>query len=514
MSALQVVAVGAAQQARPSSVVSRRLWPAAAGGLALALLVLPFADLHAWSQLALGRAITAHGLPTTEPFSFLPAAHPWVAEGWLRDVLLAGIAGAGGTTLASIVVGLVAAAGLTLAALSVRRADRAAGGWLVAGVVASALVARPFLSAGTAVSLLGAGSLLLLLRRWRDGSTRSLWLLPPLFLLWANLDPGFIAGLAIVLLAWAFAGERRSARRPLLLALVASLIASVVSPSGPALYAAVLADATAPGAGLLSSTFASPDFHDWSLRIFEAAAAALVVCWVAAGRVDRLDLAFGIATIAAALWSQQLIPLFAVVAAAQLAGYGGRAGRRLVAPHLRLSNRSLPSRLRIAGAAAGLAAVAIVAVTASARIAGPAAQAAAESASAPSAAVSHIAAAYTGERVYAPAWWGDYVAYRLSEGRVVFIYGTAGAFTRTAVAEYQAIHLLQPTWQDALHRSGVRVAVVHQRSQEAGALHELGWRLDCFDAAGGALVLVAPAPGAATSPGAPLTVPPADAPSC
>ncbi|HEX6539961.1 MAG TPA: hypothetical protein VF155_12360 [Candidatus Dormibacteraeota bacterium] len=514
MSALHVIAVDTVEQARHTHLRWRQVWLVAAGGVALALLVLPFADLHAWSQLALGRHITAHGLPAAEPFSFLPAAHPWVAEGWLRDLLLAGIVAAGGTTLASLAVGLSAAGGLILAVLAVRGGDRVPRPWLAAGVVASALVARPFLTAGAAVSLLGVGAVLVLLRRWRAGSARSLWLLPPLFLLWANLDPGFIAGLFIVLVAWVVAPERPATRRALLLALVASLVAAMVNPSGPGLFTAVLADATAPGAGLLSGTFASPDFHGWSLRIFEAAAGLLVVCWVAAGRVDRLDLALGMATIAAALWSQQLIPLFAVVAAPQLAGYGGRAWRRLAAPRVRLSAQRLPVHLRGAGAVAGLAAVAIVLVAASVRLAAPAAQAAAESAQTPSAAVTHVATAYPGQRVYAPAAWGDYLAYRLPEGRVVFIYGTAGSFTPSAVSEYAAIHLLQPSWQTALHRSGVRVAVVDQRSQEAGALHEVGWRLDCFDAASGALVLVAPASGVYAPPGEPLTVPPAGAPAC
>ena len=514
MSALRVVAVEAAQQARHSRLRERPLWVVAAGGLTLALTLVPFAVLDAWSQLALGREIAAHGLPSAEPFSFLQAAQPWVAEGWLRDLLLAGLFGAGGATLASVATGLIATAGLVLAAMSVRRRDRVPGIWLAVAIVATALVARPFLTVGVAISLLGAGLALSVLRRWRCGDPRSVWLLPPLFLLWANLDAGFIAGLVIVLLAWAFAPEAAAARRALLLAFAASVVAAAINPSGPGLYAAVLADATGPGAGLLSGTFASPDFHQWSLRVFEAAAAALAVCWVAASRADRLDVILAVAAIAAALWSQQLIPLFAVVAAPQLADYGAGAWQRLAARRLRFSGRSLPSRLRVAGAGAGLAAVAAIVVVAVVHQAGPAAQAAAESGQEPAAALAHVAAAHPGQRVYTAVTWGDYVAYRLPAGRVAFIYGSGGSFSQAAVNDYATIHLLQPGWETAVRRLDLRVAVVDQRSQEAGALHELGWRVDCFDASSGALVLVAPAPGASQTPSAPLTIPPSDAPAC
>lgn len=523
MSAAAVVAVDSAERARRTLRHARAVWVGAAGALSLALTVLPFASLGAWSQLALGRVIAAHGIPAAEPFSFLATAQPWVATGWLRDLLLAGLAGAGGLTLASLATAVAASGGLVLAALAARSSDRVSGPWLGAGVLLAALVARPFLSVGVALSLLGIGVVLQIVGRWRAGGTRALWLLPPVFLLWANLDPGFGAGLVVLVLAWAFAGARRAERRALLLALVASAVATIVNPSGPALYGSLLATATAPGPGMLSTTFASPDFHDTWLRLFEATAALLVLCWVAGGGVDRLDAAIGIGAIAVALWSQQFVPVFAVVAAPQLGTYARNTWERAIAPRLphgrraavlqKLRGAALDQRT-LARVGVPLLAIAVVVVVVAVRQAGPTASATAEATQEPQAAATRVATAFPGQRIYTPVSWGDYLVYRFPSGRVVFIYASDGSFTDPAVEQYAAIHLLQPTWASALRQSGVRVAIVGERSQEAGAFHELGWQVDCVDAKANALVMAAPGEGAPTTASGPLTIPPTGVADC
>ena len=42
-----------------------------------------------WWHLALGRLILSHGIPTTEPFSFVATQHTWVEQQWLYEVALA-----------------------------------------------------------------------------------------------------------------------------------------------------------------------------------------------------------------------------------------------------------------------------------------------------------------------------------------------------------------------------------------------------------------------------------------
>lgn len=524
MSALRVVDVSTAAGARRAHAQARLLWVGAAGLLSLGITVLPFAETGSWAPLALGRVITAHGIPGAEPFTYLATIQPWVAAGWLRAVLLAVLAGAGGATLASLALGVATSSGLVLAALSVRPSARVPAVWLAGGVLAAALVARSFLLGGVPIMVLGTGAVLYVVARARESDRRLLWLLPPIFLLWANLDGSFVTGLAIVLVVWATEGRGRAAfRRALLWALVASAVAAVVNPAGIGVYQWVASTAGGPATAQLSTTFASPDFHGGWLRLFEAAAALLVISWVAGGGAARVDAVLGVSVIGLALWSQQFVPLFAVLAAPQLGMYGRRAWDRSVAPRvpqtrgpaaIRLLHASVGARGRPVLTAAGLVAVALVSALGIALQASPNAAAAAESRQFPEAAATRAAAAFPGQRLYAPSAWGDYLAYRFPTGRVVFIYGPGGGFTASSASTYATIHFLEPGWEAAVRAEGIRVAIVDDRSQEAGALHELGWGVACFDSASGAIVMTAPGAGAPPTASSTLTVPPTGVAAC
>ena len=519
-----MVDVSTAVRARRGYVRARLLWVGAAGLLSLCITVVPFAETGSWAQLALGRVISTHGIPATEPFSYLAAIQPWVAAGWLRAILLAALVGAGGATLASLALGAATSGGLVLAALSVRPDARVPGAWLAGGVLAAALVARPFLLGGVPIMVLGAGAVLYVVARARESDRRLLWLLPPIFLPWANLDGSFIIGLAIVLVVWATEGRGRAAfRRALLWAAAASAVAAVINPAGIGLYQWVAATAGGPATAQLSATFASPDFHGGWLRLFEAVAALLVISWVAGGGAARADAVLGIAIIGLALWSQQFVPLFAVIATPQLGLYGRRAWHRSVAS--RLPRTHAPAPLRVLQAtmsgrrrplltAAGLVVVALAAEVGIALQASPHAVAAAESSQFPLAAATRVGAAFPGQRLYAPSTWGDYLAYRFPAGRVVFIYSPTGGFTASSVATYATIHLLDPGWEAAVRTEAIHVAIIDDRSQEAGALHELGWGVDCFDHSSGAIVMTAPETGAPSTPSSTLTVPPTGVAAC
>ena len=514
MSTVRVVAVPAGHP-RGSATV----WVIGATILTLTLTVQPLSDSTAWWHLALGRLITAHGLPSQEPFSFLSAAHAWTGQGWLFAVLLAGLVGAGGAGLASMVTGVAASAGLGLGAAATSRASRVAGPWFAVAMIVSAVVASPWIGVdGAAISMLGVGVVLVAVARWRDGQTGLLWALPPLFLVWANLDGGFILGLVVALLAVlttviADRGET-SARAPLL-ALAAAAIASCVNPEGLGVYASALSTAIDPAIAQLSTAWASPDFHTTLLRLFEVEAAMLVVCWIAAGPPDPADAVVGTALIALALWSAQFIPFFAVVATPQLARYSSRAWTLHLAsrvPVLRGGERIARWRpvATVALALAGLVAVAVVVpkhVTAQA-------SAAYESSHYPKSAADYVAATYGTPRLYSTAPWADYLAYRFPSSRSVFLYDNGGAFGDGAVAAYSRVHLLEDGWENELDAQAIHHAIVGDASVEASALHELGWVVDCHDAAAAAVVMSSPAPGAPSSAAAPLAVPPASARAC
>ena len=72
---------------------------------------------------------------------------------------------------------------------------------------------------------------------------------------------------------------------------------------------------------------------------------------------------------------------------------------------------------------------------------------------------------------------------------------------------------LRTAIRKSLHRlaSGLGDAIVPAASQEASGLHELGWRVDCYDRASASVVMTAAAAKGIAA--VPLTVPPV-APDC
>ncbi|MFN2582129.1 MAG: hypothetical protein ABR498_05250 [Candidatus Dormibacteria bacterium] len=518
MSALRVVPVDAAALARRHAHRARIVWVGAAALLSLVLTVQPFSDSSAWWHLAMGRLITAHGLPSQEPFSFLPAAHAWTGATWLFDVLLAGLVGAGGTGLASMVFGIAATSGLLLAALSLQRTTSVSGPWLAIALVLSAVVASPYIGvSGASVSMLGVGAVLWVIARWRDGDTSVMWLLPPAFLLWANLDGGFVVGLLIAATTLFVTGRRGLspglARRQLAAALGVSVLATLVNPYGVSIYSAVIATASDPAVAQLSSAFASPDFHTMLARAFEIEAAVLVVCWIAAGAPDLVDATLAVAALAASLWSSQFITLFAVIALPQMARYSSHAWHRHVAPRMPMFRA--PARPWQLLAASGAAFVLVAGVSVfTVRQLTPRAAAAFEDSTYPKAAADYVATHLAGKRLYSTNTWSDYLAYRFPSGRVVFLYDDGGAFTTTAVQSYSRMHLLQDGWEQVIRDDRIEHAVVSDTSQEASALHELGWQVDCYDSSSAAVVMSAPAGGTPAAASAPLTTPPSAAPRC
>lgn len=149
-----------------------------------------------------GLDLVRHGwrMPATDPYSHSMPDWPWVNHAWLTDGLLGllyqglGVAGALGV--------IVFFAAVTMGAFLLMAA-RSPGAlhYRLAAVAGALWVALPFLGARTQlVTLLGLAVLARLLARYQTGQASSLWLIPPLFLLWANLHGGFTAGLFLLLL--------------------------------------------------------------------------------------------------------------------------------------------------------------------------------------------------------------------------------------------------------------------------------------------------------------------------
>jgi hypothetical protein len=145
-------------------------------------------------------------MPAFDPYSHTLPDWPWVEHAWLTDLVIGLLYQAGGSAgaLAVILFFAVITASAWIIASQCSRAT------VPARLLACALslwVALPFLGARTQmVTLLGLATLMWVLQRLEEGQRPVVWLIPPLFLVWANLHGGFTAGLfllgLVIGLAW------------------------------------------------------------------------------------------------------------------------------------------------------------------------------------------------------------------------------------------------------------------------------------------------------------------------
>ena len=141
--------------------------------------------------LAAGREVVREGVAETDPFLTLNHGRRWDNQQWLAELSFYGLERAGGMTLVSLAYALV----LGLAVLPLLLGSRSRRLWEVLAVWAFLV---PLLAAvvdprAAGFSLLCFSLLVVLVdgerRRWR------VWLIPPLFALWANLHAAFLVGL-------------------------------------------------------------------------------------------------------------------------------------------------------------------------------------------------------------------------------------------------------------------------------------------------------------------------------
>lgn len=515
MNTAELVVIADADHERRATRAGRLAWIGAAAIVVLVLAVQPFSNTDVWWNLALGRLITSSGIPAHEPFSFLPAAHAWIGQQWLYQVTLAGLVGAGGAGLASLVMGLVATAAVVLGALSVPSTARVTGPWLALAMVITGIVLTSVVGVTSEeITVLGVAIVLFVISRWREGRTAAVWGLPPLFLIWANMDTGFAAGLLILMAALVLIRPADdSGRRQMALALVVSAIAALANPIGPNIYVSVIAGVISPGAAQNLTGWASPNFHDWSMRIFEAEIILMVVLWTISGGPDRFAAIVSFGLLIATLFAQENLGILAIVLIPQLAVHGVRAWKRHVEP--RLANQPWATRRHLHPIATSGVLVAMTAAMAVVLVPqlSPTAAASYQATTYPEAAASYVAAHFPGQRIYTVDTWGGYLAYRFPDGRVVFLYDEPAVFSTSALNQYLDVDQLAPDWTRVLTNEGIRVAILPSDAREASAMHALGWTIDCYDLTSSSMVMSAP-PAGTPPPTDGLVIPPPGVGAC
>jgi hypothetical protein len=202
-------------------------------------------DPDTWWHVTVGEQILrTHVWPTTETYSFTAHGASSIAYEWLGEVLLALAARAGGLLgLAIFQKAVVALVALLLYYYAYLRSGSAKAACIASSIVLPiapvAFTLRPQMI-GYVFLLLA----LICLERFRKGHTKSLWFLPPLFVIWVNTHGTFVFGLFVIGLYWVtglvtfqvggLTGERLPQRKrvQLLLTLLLCLLALFVTPYG------------------------------------------------------------------------------------------------------------------------------------------------------------------------------------------------------------------------------------------------------------------------------------------
>lgn len=466
------------------------LWPVAAALASLVLTVQEFRDPDVWWHLALGRYIVEHGIPSAEPFSFVAPAHAWVDQQWLYEVSLFRVTEVGGPGLAALLMGVLGAAALLVAVLAAPRRWAIPGPWSAACLLGTALVTGQVLGVrGQVVTAFGVAAVLLILSRWRAGSSQVVWALPPLLLLWCNLHAGFIAGLVIPVVVLTVhrrrPGDPPINRRSLFRAIVVAGLATLLTPAGFDLYPYLAQTFTNPTLTQNIVEWMSPNFHELYPRLLEVEVLVLLAVWVLSDGPELVDVVLAGGALVATLHAQRNVAIFAIIALPQLLRYGAEAWHRY---RPRRSGPASSSRatttLAVATAATAVGSVIAIAPGLSRQAA-----AAYEATTYPRGAVDHVQTTAAGRRVYTTYEMGGYLAYRLPAGRVVFLYGESAIFGDGGLQRYLGIHLLRPGWPAALATERLQHAIVPASSAEMSALRELGWSIECRDFASQTVVM-------------------------
>ena len=223
------------------------LFSTAAWYEALHLSALANADV--WWHLSTGSWILQnHAIPHTGLFSQY-ADLPWIASSWLFDVLLAATYKVMGLRALPVLL-MAFKIAIAVVTFVLARGSRL-NFWPAVVLATAAQYAIPGLPPGPVLGsiVLFAIELALLSSCRRTGNARQLFWLPLLFVLWANLDIGFMFGLLVLLLFCAVVfGEEvgwRSAEAPAVPlrtaapVIAASFLATFFTPYSFHLYAAV-----------------------------------------------------------------------------------------------------------------------------------------------------------------------------------------------------------------------------------------------------------------------------------
>jgi hypothetical protein len=444
-------------------------------------------DPDFWWHLRSGQLILDNGgLLHTDPFTYTVSTHAWTMHEWLTEVLFAALYRWNG--LAAIVALLSVVSWLGMLFVFLRaRLDRPGPFVLGGGMVLAVIAGYPIWGPRAQMLTFAFACLTLFLaeRHLRRGGRLALLLLP-MFLVWGNLHSGFLIGLgfiAVITAAEAVAhllhleGRAPAERvRSLALLLVGSLVVCAINLNGPSIILYPFGTLGSAAQQSLILEWHSPDFHDWSLRIFGVMLLSLVALIVANRSIRLRDAALVVVTVALSLQSVRHIALFVAASTPVWINQANILVNRL---HARRRPAPLPT-VGVRLVSWVLLCAAVLAVYVVSRLL-PAMRTREDSLlyaqDFPVCAVRWLAADPLPLRIFNQYGEGGYVAYRLSaHGDRVYIFGDAALMGDALLHSYGDVESVTPRWDSIIRGAGTDVVLFDTNAPLSNVmLHASDW---------------------------------------
>ena len=451
--------------------------------------VRPITDPDFWWHLRTGQLIwESKSIPRQDVFSYTVAGQPWITHEWLTEVILYAVyafVGQGGLIL--LFAGIIAVA-FVLSYLQCEGRPYLASFVVVLAAISSAVTwgVRPQM-----LSLLLSAVFLYVLQFSSKDSSRCLWLLPPLMVLWANLHGSFFLG-AVYPAAYTVGAtlEHVFARgegakpdwkdiRRLAVVTILTAAAPILNPNGIRLLLYPFGTLKSAAMQQYIMEWFSPDFHLAQFLPFALFVLILLATLsLSRSRPTTTDLIFMIGFGYASLRSARQIPFFVLTTTPMVTSQLLHVWRDSGLPNLSAT------RMRPRGRAFLAANWAILAVllAGAAALAGHAlvGNAAAQRDAFPVAAVDFLEASETSGNIYNLYHWGGYLIWRLYPERKVFIDGRADVYGDAFIDEYLQVYQLREAWREPLDAHDVSLAIVDKGSPLATMLSECGGWLQAY----------------------------------
>ena len=463
---------------------TRRLALTVAYALIFAIAIRSPSDPDTWWHLRSAEQTIATGIIREDGFSQTRAGERWLNHSWGGQLVMLAAWRLGRAPGLALLTAALATMGMAIVGRMM--AETNANAHLRAYTLAlGALTATVFWSARPQMfSFVLSAITLLLLRR----GGRALWLLPPLFAIWANLHAGFAIGLLWLALAalgagWdiftqrALGNRRRWRQWPFLL--VACALALCLNPYGPELLLVPIRTLSLSELRAAIVEWQTPDLHlpaTWPFLLM------LALSWLALGlsrRRPRSDEAILIAlTTVMALWAGRNIAIFAIVAAPTLAA---QLAALPLPPRWRLPVQPRMTRKRgLAHAGLLLALCMGVAAYAADRLS-PARVATIHTAQFPVAVVAYLRETSPSGPLFHAYEWGGYLLWELPE-YPSFIDGRTLLFGDELLAAYRRA-ASGVDWAEPFAEYDIRLALIPRGSGLDRALRRLplAWELLFLD---------------------------------